>query len=153
LTEDERAAEGDVLEAKKPISGTYIDLVGANWQSGRNNGARDPDYFRQYLRDQQAATHVWKTVAEDILVVADKNRQVLFASFDKLGQFLYGKEVVDLITRALDMWSFYAPIPAPETARHVIDNYIRRIHPELDSPKATVEQLPNAKVAVAHYSC
>jgi hypothetical protein len=34
-----------------------------------------------------------------------------------------------------------------------VDRYIRRIHPELDAQKATVEQLPRAKMAVAHLGC
>ncbi|KAK4447927.1 hypothetical protein QBC34DRAFT_381764 [Podospora aff. communis PSN243] len=137
LTETERTAEGDALRARAPLSGTYIDLVRANWQPVWNNGPQDTDYFRQYLMDQEASKHVWKTVDGDMLIVIDMNRQVLFASFDELAQFLYGQEVVDLITRALDMWSFYTPLPAPKTAHHVVDDYIRRIHPELDPAKAT----------------
>ncbi|KAK5659775.1 hypothetical protein OQA88_986 [Cercophora sp. LCS_1] len=33
----------------------------------------------------------------------------------------------------------------------VVDGYIRKIHPELDPTKATVEALPNAKMCVARY--
>lgn len=51
------------------------------------------------------------------------------------------------------MWSFFTPLPFPESTRHVVDNYIRKIHPELDPSRATVEALPNAKMAVAHYGC
>ncbi|KAK0616298.1 hypothetical protein B0T14DRAFT_567906 [Immersiella caudata] len=153
LSEEERATEREALQSQAPLSGTYVDLARANWQPGWNNGARDPDYFRQYLVDQEAAKNVWKLMKEEVVIVVDKNRQVLFASFDKLCQFLYGQELVSLITRALDMWSFYTPLPAPETARHVVDDYVRRIHPELDPAKATVDQLPNAKTAVAHYGC
>ncbi|RYP80092.1 hypothetical protein DL770_006375 [Monosporascus sp. CRB-9-2] len=58
-----------------------------------------------------------------------------------------------LLARALDMWSYFTPLPFPETRRHVVDKYIMRVHPELDMERATVEQLPNTKMAVAHYGC
>jgi len=66
---------------------------------------------------------------------------------------MFGDEVLDLLDRAIDLWSFYNGLPLPESSRHVVDTYIRRIHPELDPSKATVETLPNAKMAVAHYGC
>jgi len=53
----------------------------------------------------------------------------------------------------MDMWSFFTPLPLPESKRYIVDSYIRQIHPELDPSKATVASLPNAKMAVAHYGC
>lgn len=55
------------------------------------------------------------------------------------------------MSECIDMFSFYAPMPRPETKQHIVDRYMRRIHPELDPSKATVTGLPQAKMAVAHY--
>jgi hypothetical protein len=122
------------------------------WPRKWNSGRRDPDYFRQYLRDQKAANEAWSLIEEDIFIVTDVNRNVIFANIENLAGLLYGPEILDLVFRAIDMWSFFTPIPAPETKRHVVDNYIRKIHPELDMSKATLENLPNAKMAVGHVS-
>ena len=127
--------------------------VKAGWRKVWNNGARDRDYFRNYLTDQTAAKEVWTLVEEDIFVVVDKSQRVVFANIEKLAQIMFGDEVLDLLDRAIDLWSFYNGLPLPESSRHVVDTYIRRIHPELDPSKATVETLPNAKMAVAHYGC
>lgn len=113
----------------------------------------DPDYFRNYLVDQTAATKLWPLVDEDIFIVTDKNRRVVFANIENLSQILFGDEVTQLMDRAIDLWSFYHPLPRPETSRHVVDRYVRRKHPELDPSKCTVETLQNAKMAVAHYGC
>ena len=32
-----------------------------------------------------------------------------------------------------------------------MDNYIQKLHPELDMSKATVDKLPHAKMCIAHY--
>lgn len=75
------------------------------------------------------------------------------ANIEGLCQLLFGEKTLDLLDRAIDLWSYYCPLPAPETSRHVVDNYLRRKHPELDPSAATIESLPNAKMAVAHYGC
>jgi hypothetical protein len=77
----------------------------------------------------------------------------VFANIENIVHLLYGAEALDLLDRAIDLWSFYTAIPFPETSRHVVDRYVRRIHPELDPSKATVDTLPNAKMAVGHYGC
>lgn len=130
-----------------------LTVVEANWNAKWNNGRWDPDYFRNYLVDQTAAEKVWTLVDEDIVIVTDKNRRVVFANVEKLSQILFGEEVTQLMDRAIDLWSFYHPLPRPETSRHVVDRYVRRKHPELDPSKCTVETLQNAKMAVVHYGC
>ncbi len=83
----------------------------------------------------------------------DKNRRAIFANIERLAHIMYGNETVDLLNRAIDMWSFFTPLVLPEPSQHAVNRYLRRIHPELDPSKATVETLPNAKMAVAHYGC
>lgn len=116
-----------------------VAVVEANWNAKWNNGRGDPDYFRNYLVDQTAATKLWPLVDEDIFIVTDKNRRVVFANIENLSQILFGDEVTQLMDRAIDLWSFYHPLPQPETSRHVVDRYVRRKHPELDPSKCTVE--------------
>jgi hypothetical protein len=128
-----------------------LTAVEANWNAKWNNGHWDPDYFRNYLVDQTAAADVWTLVEEDIFIVTDKRRRVVFANVEKLSQILFGDEFPQLIDRAIDLWSFYHPLPRPETSRHVVDRYVRRMHPELEPSKSNVETLQNAKMAVAHY--
>lgn len=130
-----------------------LAVVEANWNAKWNNGRWDPDYFPNYLVDQTAAEKLWTLVDEDIFIVTDENRRVVFANIEKLSQILFGEEVTQLMDRAIDLWSFYHPLPRPETSRHVVDRYVRRKHPELDPSKCTVETLQNAKMAVAHYGC
>ncbi|KAK1828768.1 hypothetical protein QBC39DRAFT_374367 [Podospora conica] len=143
-------ADSQEVEANLEAS---LATVKANWNAKWNNGHYDPDYFRNYLADQTAAAELWTLVEEDIFIVTDKHRRVVFANIEKLSQILFGDEVTQLIDRAIDLWSFYHPLPRPETSRHVVDRYVRRKHPELDPSKCTVETLQNAKMAVAHYGC
>jgi hypothetical protein len=96
---------------------------------------------------------VWEHVQEDIFVVVDKNNQVVFANIEHLAELLLGKHTTRVMERCMDVWSFFIALKAPESKRHVLNDYIRHIHPELDPSKATVEQLQNAKMAVAHYGC
>lgn len=155
MTSDERAQIQNSTSdpATNSELETCLRVIQSNWSPKWNNGRWDKDHFCNYLMDQTVAEKVWSLVPEDIFVVVDKNLQVVFANIEKLADILFGHAVVDLLERAIDLWSFYNPLPFPETSRHVVDRYIRRIHPELDPSKATVETLPNAKMAVAHYGC
>ncbi|RYO76451.1 hypothetical protein DL762_009789 [Monosporascus cannonballus] len=124
------------------------------WCSAWNNSGKDVNPFRNYLKDQPAAkSRVWEFVEEDIFVTLDKNLDVVFCKVENIVQLLYGHNAMDLLDLAIDLWSLYAPLPLPETSRHVVDRHIRRIHPELDTARAAVETLPNAKMCVAHYGC
>lgn len=78
---------------------------------------------------------------------------MVFANLENAGELLFGKKAMQVLIRCLDMWKFFSPIPAPESCRHVVDNHIRRQHPELDPSAVTIEHLANAVMAVAHYGC
>lgn len=132
---------------------TQLMLVRANWRSHWRNNRKDKDYFQQYVTDECAAKQVLQLVDEDIFIVTDANRRVIFANFEKLCQAMFDQEVADLLARAYDMWSFFVALPYPESKRHVVDNWVRKIHPELDPERATVGDLPVAKMAIAHYGC
>ncbi|KAI1811335.1 hypothetical protein GGS20DRAFT_593292 [Poronia punctata] len=130
-----------------------LQIVEVAWPRKWDNGRYDPDFFRNYLEDQGAAEKIWTLVKEDVFVVTDAHRRVVFANIEKLADELLGEEGMQMLYRCADLWTFFTPLPLPETSRHVVDAHIRRIHPELDPAKATVETLPNARMAVAHYGC
>ncbi|KAI7777672.1 hypothetical protein LA080_003165 [Diaporthe eres] len=130
-----------------------LDTIKENWRPHWNSPRLAKDFFHHYLIDQTAAEHAWTLVEEDIFVITDKKRQVVFANLEKAGELLFGKEAMEVLVRCLDMWKFFSPLPAPESWRHVVDNLIRRQHSELDPSAVTIEHLANAVMAVAHYGC
>lgn len=123
------------------------------WRPHWNSSRLDKDFFHHYLIDQTAADHAWALIGKDTFVVTDKNHRVVFANMENCGEFLSGKEAMDVLVRCLDMWKFVSPLPGPESCRHVVDNFIRRQHPDLDPAAVTVDHLANAAMAVAHYGC
>ncbi|RYP66932.1 hypothetical protein DL771_007506 [Monosporascus sp. 5C6A] len=124
---EREALDRDSLAPRKSLA-PYMEVLEANWPQSWDNGRFDRDYFRQFVRDNAAAEKLWPLI-------------------------LLGEDVADLTARILDLWSFFVPLPTPESKRHVVDDYIRKIHPELDMSRAKVEDLPRAKMAVAHYGC
>ena len=146
----------DEVNAKASISAIeplnpYLEDLEIHWPRRWNGGYYDREYYHQYIRDMFAAENVWPTIEEDIFIVIDCKRNAIFTSIQGLSQFLFGQEATDILARILDLWSFFTPLPFPESQRHVVDNYIRKLHPELDMSKATVDKLGKAKMCVAHY--
>jgi hypothetical protein len=131
---------------------SLLKKISKNWDPRWDKG-NDIDFFYQYLLDQNAAANVWGVIEEDIFIIIDKNKSVLFANIANLCQLLFGQETQELLVRCFDMWSHYIPMPLPGSQRHVVDKHIRSIFPHLDTEIVTVDTLPNAKMAVAHYGC
>ncbi|KAK7955241.1 hypothetical protein PG988_015935 [Apiospora saccharicola] len=127
--------------------------IRGGWSPAWNSKRYNPDFFQHYLKDSISARSVWQLVDVDLLVVTDCRRRVIFANLERAAQLLFGEELAGKLAETIDMWSFFTPMPLPETTRHVVDHYVRRLHPELDIAKATVENLHRAKMAVAHYGC
>ena len=119
------------INATEPLS-LYREDLENHWPSHWNGGYYDREYYHQYMRDSFAAKNVWSTIEEDVFIVMDCNRNPIFTSVQGLSQLLIGEEATDILTRILDLWSFFTPLPSPESQRHVVDNYIRKLHPELD---------------------
>lgn len=153
MSSDERLNLSEKMRKPKESVVAHLKKIQENWPPTWNNGRRDPDLFRNYVRDSLAADKVWPLVDEDIFVVTDNNRQVVFACIQEAVQMLFGQGLADLLARCIDMWSFYTPLPAPESKRHAVDSHIRKIHPELDMEKATVEGLLKAKMTMSHQGC
>lgn len=147
----EAAEAASLSEDRKFCSN--LSAVKENWRPHWNSSRLARDFFHHYLIDQTAAEHAWVLVEEDILIVTDRKRRVVFANMENGGETVFGKEAMDVLVRLLDMWKFFCPLPSPETCRHVVDNFVRRKHPELDPSAVTIDQLSNAVMAVAHYGC
>lgn len=131
-----------------------LQTVKKNWfNDWWKNNQHDIDPLQNLVRDKRCAETVWPLMEEDIVIVVDMNLKVVTANIEKLCQILYGEEVHDLLDRAVDLWTFYCPLPIPETGRHAVNGYIRKLHPELDPLQATVETLPNAKMSMGYYGC
>ncbi|KAK8862861.1 hypothetical protein PGQ11_009096 [Apiospora arundinis] len=94
---------------------------------------------------------VWELVDADVFVLVDAERRIVFANLEAAAQLLFGPDILRELNRAIDMFSFFAPIRAPEAKRHVVDRYIRRTYPDLDPSAATLDKLVNTKMGVAHY--
>ncbi|RYP01502.1 hypothetical protein DL764_006197 [Monosporascus ibericus] len=124
---EREALDRDSLAPRKSLA-LYMEVLEANWPQSWDNGGFNRDYFHQFARDKAAAEELWPLI-------------------------LLGQDAADLTARILDLWSFFVPLPTPESKRHVVDDYVRKIHPELDMSRAKVEDLPKAKMAVAHYGC
>ncbi|RYP05509.1 hypothetical protein DL764_003769 [Monosporascus ibericus] len=150
MSKTERAEIRRRAVAQNDDIATCLATVKDNWQANWAGGSQDEDHFYSYLVDQTAGQLLWELIEEDIFVLTDAHRRVLFTNVERAVQLLYNSETVDLLERCIDFWSFSTPLPAPETSRHVVDNHVRRLHPEVDMEKATVETLPNARMAVAH---
>lgn len=130
-----------------------LSIVKDHWQNKWNKLWLDDDFFHHYLLDQTAAQHGWDLVEDDVFIVTDRNRQVIFANIENLGELLFGREAMETLVRCLDMWTFFTPLPRPETSRHVVDEHIRRLHPGLDPSAVSIDHLHKAVMAVAHYGC
>ncbi|ROW14238.1 hypothetical protein VPNG_04237 [Cytospora leucostoma] len=148
-----RTASLTASESQDAVLQDNLSTVKKNWQPKWSKIWLDSDFFHHYLIDQTAAKHAWDLVEEDVFIATDKNRRVIFANAEKLGEFLFGGEAMQTLARCLDMWQFFTPLPLPETSRHVVDEYIRRLHPDLDPSTVNIDHLYNAVMAVVHYGC
>lgn len=55
---------------------------------------------------------------------------------------------------AIRKWSSLAPLPIPNTRRHMVDAYIRQKHPEMDVERAqSLEEIAERHQCVVHYGC
>ncbi|RYO79681.1 hypothetical protein DL766_006707 [Monosporascus sp. MC13-8B] len=95
-------------------------------------------------RDQGAAAdeEIYERVSKDIVIILDKDSNVLLCRFKRLFQFLFGEKGKNKVDDAVRKWSPLPPLPVPETARHMADDLIRQQHPEPDLEKArSLEEL------------
>jgi hypothetical protein len=136
-------------EAKTPPA-ELVDLVD---QIKAEDKSRSMDYFWTYQRDEAATSQggIYSRVTEDIVIVFDANSEVVLCRFKGLFRFLYGN-AVNKVDKAVRQWSLMPPLPVPDTCRHMVDDFIRQNHPELDLEQArTVEEVYQRHQCVVHY--
>ncbi|RYP16193.1 hypothetical protein DL765_005251 [Monosporascus sp. GIB2] len=110
----------------------------------REDNSPTRDEFREHQRDQGAAAdeEIYETVSKDIVIILDKESNVLLCYSKRLFQFLFDEKSKNKLDDASRKWSSLPPLPVPETARHMVDDLIRQQHPELDLGKAqSLEEL------------
>ncbi|KAI0394287.1 hypothetical protein F5Y17DRAFT_466372 [Xylariaceae sp. FL0594] len=112
------------------------------------------DSFWSYQRDEAAAAveSIYTTLTEHIIVVFDKNDQVVLCRFQSLFQFLYGEGTIKTMNSTIRQWSAMPALPLADNTRHMVDEYILQKHPELDLEKArTLKEIYKRHQWVVHY--
>ncbi|KAI1077664.1 hypothetical protein F5B20DRAFT_592706 [Whalleya microplaca] len=112
------------------------------------------DFFYQHLRDSAAASDptIYRRIEKDVLVILDGNGDLILCSVSQLFQHLFGSALVDKVNTAAKQWTGLVPLPRPSTARHAVDEFILRSHPELNMELAiTPQELEERPMCVVHY--
>lgn len=121
----------------------------------REDNSHSQDVFYQHHTDSSAAENqdIYERVDKDVLLVLDADGKAILCSAQRLFQQLFGTTMMEKVTDAIRKWSALPPLPQPDTARHAVDEIIRRDkHPELDMEKAkTPEELARRASCVVHY--
>ncbi|KAI1074734.1 hypothetical protein F5B20DRAFT_595935 [Whalleya microplaca] len=115
--------------------------------------SRSQDFFYQHFKDSAAVADadIYCRIEEDVFILLDKNGDILVGSVSCLFQTLFGSTTMDKVTDAIRKWTTITPLPAPDTARHMVDEIKRREHPELDIELATtIKELEERAMCVVH---
>ncbi|KAI0475149.1 hypothetical protein GGR56DRAFT_499904 [Xylariaceae sp. FL0804] len=120
----------------------------------REDNSRSQDPFYQHHKDTAAASDsdTYELIEKDIFIVLDSGFNYILCSVSQTFQKVFGEAKLDKVTDAIRTWVDMAPLPQPETARHMVDVLMRRKHPDLDMEKATTsDELRARAMCVAHY--
>ncbi|KAK7911276.1 hypothetical protein PG985_013757 [Apiospora marii] len=152
--------------------GTSREERDALREEARDNAQRDPaleplvaqiekedksqskDYFYHYQRDRAAAVDdsIYEQPKHDIVIVLDKDSEVVLTKFSKLLVFLFQAKSVEKLEDAVRKWTALPPLPLPETSRHMVDEMIRLENPHMDLEKATtLKEVEKRVQCVVHY--
>lgn len=80
-----------------------LSTVKENWRRHWDSSRLARDLLHHYLIDQTVAEYAWARVEEDVFIVTDHKRRVVFASMGNGGEILFGKEVMSVLIILLDM--------------------------------------------------
>ncbi|CAJ2509056.1 Uu.00g140820.m01.CDS01 [Anthostomella pinea] len=131
------------------------DLIPLIQQIRNEDRSHTKDHFWSYQRDELAAEdpNIYEQVDKDIVIVLDKDNELLLCKFAGLFRLLFGEYEVSKLQEALRKWASLPALPIPETARHMVDDFIRDTkHPKMDLEKATtLEEVEQRQSCVAHY--
>ncbi|RYP67753.1 hypothetical protein DL771_007086 [Monosporascus sp. 5C6A] len=138
--------------AKSPEPGTQATIETII----REDRSHSQDSFYQYHRDSSAAEAtdpvVYERITKDVFVVFDREGNLVLCSVSELFQHLFGGAVLDKVVDTTKQWAGFALLPQPNTQRHMVDQLMRRQHPELDMELATTpQQLEERAMCIVHY--
>ncbi|RYP16762.1 hypothetical protein DL765_004939 [Monosporascus sp. GIB2] len=138
--------------AKSPEPGTQATIETII----KEDRSHSQDSFYQYHRDSAAAEAtdpvVYERIAKDVFVVFDREGNLVLCSVSKLFQRLFGGAMLDKVVDATKQWAGFALLPQPNTQRLMVDELMRRQHPELDMELATnPQELEERAMCIVHY--
>ncbi|RYP46276.1 hypothetical protein DL768_007495 [Monosporascus sp. mg162] len=123
-------------------------------QIEEEDNSRSEDFFWNHQRDEAAAADddIYRKQEHDIVIVLDCHGHTLVCKVGRLFQLLFGEERMSKVDSAIRQWSSLPPLPVPDSRRHMVDDYIRTKHPELDLEKAKdLKELEERHQCVVHY--
>lgn len=137
-------------EAKAPTT----DVTSAMKTIAAEDRSHSQDYYYRHRKDWAASdqTEIYTPVRKDIFIGFDRAGKLVIAAVSDLFQRLFGSSTQNKVTDAVQKWSKFAPMPRPNTSRHMVDELILQTHPELVLELATTPQeLENRPMCVTHY--
>ncbi|RYO83175.1 hypothetical protein DL766_001486 [Monosporascus sp. MC13-8B] len=88
----------------------------------------------------KARPDIYTHVGEDVVVILDRNGEVVLVYFSRLFQRLFGDAMMQKVDLVLRKLTTIAALPQPDSARHMADELIHQKHPELNMELATTLQ-------------
>ena len=122
----------------------------------KEDRSHSSDSFYQHHRDAAAAAvddpPIYERIDKDIYVVLDRESNVVLCSVSQLFQRFFGAPLFDKVAGAAKQWAGFPLLPQPHTQRHMVDELMRRQHPELDMELATTPlELQERAMCIVHY--
>ncbi|ERF70847.1 hypothetical protein EPUS_02369 [Endocarpon pusillum Z07020] len=112
------------------------------------------DHYSQCDRDSAAAADstILEMVADqDLVLVLDKNNELIAFCASKAVQKLFSEKVLEYIYTCFDIYTYHQAIPTPDPTRHPLQAEFLRENPKYDCRAAEDRDL--AKCGVEHYGC
>ncbi|RYP68790.1 hypothetical protein DL770_008372 [Monosporascus sp. CRB-9-2] len=123
-------------------------------QIEEEDNSRSEDFFWNHQRDEAATADddTYGKQEHDIVIFLDCHGHTLVCKVGRLFQLLFGEERMSKVDSAIRQWSSLPPLPVPDSRRHIVNDYIRTKHPELDLEKAKdLKELEERHQCVVHY--
>ena len=140
----------DAAKSPSPSTQATIGMI------VREDRSHSQDSFYQHHKDHAAAAAdnppIYERINKDIFLVLDREANVVLCSVSQLFQRLFGTALYEMAYDAARQWAGFALLPQPNTQRHMVDELMRRHHPELDMELArTPRELEERAMCIVHY--
>ena len=150
---NDREGRNRLRDAAKSPSTSIQATIGMITKEDRS---LSQDAFYQHHRDCAAAAAdnppVYERIDKDRFIVLDREYNVVLCSVSNLFQRLFGTSLYEKAYDAARQWVGFALLPQPNTQRHMVDDLMRRQHPELDMELVkTPQELEERAMCIVHY--